>query len=90
MPITPAMLALLNEKIQSPANPKGMEAYKKSLTAWSKAASKVAGSYQDKLGDAKPSAGSMSMATVISQLDKLLTAVSGELAQIADLTAKLK
>lgn len=44
----------LEEKIQSPRTPKGKKAYFKSLHGWSKAAAKVASSYEDKLGDADP------------------------------------
>lgn len=78
----------LEEKIQSPSTPKGLEAYVKSLTSWSKAASKVAGSYRDRLRDAKPKSDAAQVQQ--AQLDKLLQAVSGELAQISDLAGKLK
>lgn len=44
----------LDEKIQSPRTPKGRAAFFKSLHGWAKAATKVASSYADKLGDADP------------------------------------
>ena len=53
MSIRDRMIEILNEKIQSPATPKGRAAYAKSLGAWSKAASKVAQSYKDKGADMK-------------------------------------
>ena len=84
------MLALLNEKIQSPSTPKGLEAYKKSLTAWSKAASKVAQSYRDKLGDLKEAQGSVSGATLVNTLEGLLFSASSALSQIEAQVAKLK
>ena len=44
----------LHEKIQPPTSPKGRAAFAKSLGGWSKAASKVAGSYKDRLQQANP------------------------------------
>jgi ABC-type transporter Mla subunit MlaD len=80
-------LAVLAEKIQSPSNPKGRAAYIKSLTAWSKAASKVAKSYGDKLGDMRQVTDAE--AARKAQLDKLLQSVSGQLAQAAELANSL-
>ena len=77
---------VLDEKIQSPSTPKGKAAFVKSLSAWSKAASKVAGSYNDRLGDAKPT--SDNERAQQAQLAKLLQAVSGQLGQIADIVSK--
>lgn len=76
----------LEEKIQSPSTPKGKAAFVKSLSAWSKAASKVAGSYNDRLSDAKPK--SDNERAQQAQLAKLLQAVSGELGQVADIVTK--
>ena len=87
MPVTERMTELL-EKIQVPSNPKGRAAYAQSLGAWSKAASKVAQSYKDKLAQAKGLSDSQRL--VQGQLDKLLTSVSGEMAQVASLVEKLK
>lgn len=88
MPVTPTMLALLNEKIQSPSTPKGLEAYKKSLSAWSKAASKVAQSYRDKLGDVKVQKETDS--ATVNTLEGLLFSAASALSQIAVYTEKLK
>jgi hypothetical protein len=90
MSVTAKMEILLAEKIQSPSTPKGKAAYIKSLTSWSKAASKVAQSYSDKLGDFKEAQGSMSGAALVGSIDKLLSNVSDELAQIAAQIEKLK
>lgn len=83
-----ALRSLLDEKIQSPSNPKGRAAYTKSLGAWSKAASKVAQSYADKGDDMKGL--NDSQQAMQSQLLKLLQSVSGNLAQVASLAEKLK
>lgn len=88
MSITESMLTLLNEKIQSPSTPKGKAAYAKSLTAWSKAASKVAQSYRDKLGDMKVQKETDS--ATINTLEGLLFSASSALAQIAFQIEKLK
>lgn len=44
----------IDEKIQPPTSPKGRAAFSASLNGWSKAASKVASSYKDKLQQANP------------------------------------
>lgn len=80
-------LELLAEKIQSPSSPKGRAAYRKSLASWSKAASKVAQSYKDKLGDLKGA--NDAEKAMAAQLERLLGTVSGELAQIASTAEKL-
>jgi hypothetical protein len=80
-------LALLAEKIQSPSNPKGRAAYIKSLSAWAGAASKVAKSYGNKLGDMRQLTDAESARK--AQLDKLLQNVSGQLAQAAELAKSL-
>jgi hypothetical protein len=76
------MLALLNEKIQSPSTPKGRAAYIKSLTAWSKAATQVAQSYLEKLNDmdapkATPSGGETPWSTLNGLLFSAASALSG-------------
>lgn len=93
--MTPALSWLLEqiagrlvEKIQSPSTSKGRAAYLKSLGSWSKAASKVAQSYADKLDDMK-GLNDAQQATK-TQLEKVIRSVSGELAQIASLTNTLK
>lgn len=87
MSISERMESLLAEKIQSPSNPKGKAAYVKSLTSWSKAASKVAQSYGDKLADAKGL--NDAQQAVQSQMKGLLQSVSKDLAQLAALSGKL-
>jgi hypothetical protein len=89
MSVTESMLTLLNEKIQSPSSPKGRAAYVKSLAAWSKAASKVAQSYRDKLGDMDVKK-TVSGQEVVTSLDKVLSNVSSELALVASQIEKLK
>lgn len=58
-----------------PTSPKGPAAFAKSLGGWSKAASKVAGSYKDKLMQANPNEA--------AQVSKLL-------ALVAERTERLK
>lgn len=77
----------IDEKIQSPSTAKGRTAYLKSLGAWSKAASKVAQSYADKLDSMKGLNDPQQVTK--SQLEKLLRNVSGELAQVAMLAQRL-
>lgn len=88
MSVSERMQSLLDEKIQSPSNPKGRAAYTKSLGAWSKAASKVAQSYADKGADMKGL--NDAQRAMHSQLLTLLKTVSGNLAQVASLAEKLK
>lgn len=78
----------LDEKIQSPSSPKGRAAYTKSLTSWSKAASKVAQSYKDRLGDLRQVTDAEALRR--DQLGKLLQTLSGQLAQAAELADSLK
>lgn len=78
----------LDEKIQSPSSPKGRAAYLKSLTAWSKAASKVAQSYADKLEDMR-GIDEDERATK-AELAGLLQTISADLARIVFLSGKLK
>jgi len=77
--------ARIDEKIQSPTSPKGRSAFAKSLGGWSKAASKVAGSYKDKLMQANPK-------DIEDQalLGADLASVSKLLALIADRAERLK
>jgi hypothetical protein len=88
MSVSDRMSRLLDEKIQSPSNPKGRAAYAKSLGGWSKAASKVAQSYGDKLADMKPKNDAESALQV--QMKKLLQSVSGEMGQLASMVGNLK
>jgi len=80
----------LDEKIASPSTKKGKAAYVKSLTKWASAAAKVAKSYNDKLGDVEGMDGSTSGATIVANLDKLLTSISAQLTQAAEAAAKIK
>lgn len=75
----------LDEKIQVPTSPKARAAFSTSLGGWSKAASKVAGSYKDKLMQANPK-------DIEDQalLGADLASVSKLLALIADRAERLK
>lgn len=75
----------IDEKIQPPTSPKGRAAFSASLGGWSKAASKVAGSYKDKLMQANPR-------EIEDQalLGADLASVSKLLAVIADRAERLK
>ena len=83
-----ATLAMLAEKIQSPSTPKGRTAYFQSLGGWSKAASKVAQSYGDKLKEAPQPKDDK--ATSQARLAVLLKDTSANLAEIAALSDRLK
>lgn len=83
-----AVRSRLEEKIQTPSSPKGRAAYSKSLTAWSRAASKVAQSYATKGADMKGM--SPDQHAMQTQLLNLLQTISGNLSQVAALSEKLK
>jgi len=70
--------ARIDEKIQPPTSPKGRAAFSASLNGWSKAASKVAGSYKEKLMQANPKEieDQALLSADLAQVSKLLALVA--------------
>lgn len=69
----------LDEKIQVPTSPKGRAAFSASLGGWSKAASKVAGSYKDKLmqANSKEIEDQALLDADLGSVSKLLAVIAG-------------